>query len=263
MVLAASAASAQQVQSQERAVKPEIAKSPAPSRSQSTLTVAAPSGGHSPSDWKRQVSDILERNKRYPPSARSKGDQGTAVLVFTINRQGKVTSAHIARSSGSSALDEQTLALVHGVSFPPPPAEMIDRSLVVPVKYNLEPNPCGRFGLYWVVLCHLTQPPSAPTSFRPSDAVGQPTSSLADHWTVGSSETDTAADRQGERFGSLRPTSRKRLPERPGVGAGRGCSTRARVARLTADVGAVATLLDTGSLRGLGRPRPAPEMSRL
>src|SRR5262245_49513141 len=170
MVLAASTASVQQVQSQERAVKPETAKPPASSRS--TLTAAAPSGGLSPSDWKRQVSGILERNKQYPPSARSKGEQGTAVLTFTVNRQGKVTSAHIARSSGSAALDEQTLALVQGVSFPPPPAEMIGLSLAVPVKYNFTRGPCDWFGLYSAVFCRLmkpTQPPSAPTSFRPSD----------------------------------------------------------------------------------------------
>jgi protein TonB len=165
MVLAASTATVQHVQSQERVVKPKTVKPPA--------SAAAPSAGPSPSDWKRQVSGILERNKQYPPSARSKGEQGTAVLAFTINRQGKVTSAHIAHSSGSAALDEQTLALVHGVSFPPPPAEMIDRSLVVPVKYNLERSLCNSFGVYSAVFCRLfkpTQPPSAPTSFRPSEA---------------------------------------------------------------------------------------------
>jgi TonB family protein len=187
MVLAASTASAQQVQSQERAVKPETAKPPSSSRSQLTRTAAAPSGGLSLSDWRSQASGILERSKRYPPSARSKGEQGTAVLAFTLNRQGKVTSAHIARSSGSAALDEQTLALVHGVSFPPPPAEMIGRPLLIPVKYTLTDNPCGRFGIYWAVLCRLTQPPSAPTSFRPSDAVSR---------TYASSSEDVATIRQ-------------------------------------------------------------------
>jgi protein TonB len=149
MVLAASIASAQQVQSQERGVKPETAKPTASSRSQSTRTAASPSGGPSPSDWRCQVSGILEQNKQYPPSARSKGEQGRAHLSFTINRQGRVTSAQIDRSSGSAALDAETLALVHRVSFPPPPAEMAGQqiSLGVWVRYNLTPAryPCGWF----------------------------------------------------------------------------------------------------------------------
>jgi TonB family protein len=150
MVLLASTASVRQVQSQERAVKPETARAPA--------SATAASGGNSPSDWRRQVSGILERNKQYPPGAQQKGEQGTAVVAFTFNRQGKVTSAHITRSSGSAALDEQTLALVHGVSFPPPPPEMNDRSLVIAVKYKLERSPCDSFGFYGYVFCHLVKP---------------------------------------------------------------------------------------------------------
>jgi hypothetical protein len=42
-------------------VKPETARAPA--------SATAASGGNSPSDWRRQVSGILERNKQYPPGA--------------------------------------------------------------------------------------------------------------------------------------------------------------------------------------------------
>ncbi len=127
------------VQSHVRAAKPETAK---PAASQSTRTAAAaaaPSGGPSPSDWRSQVIGILERNKRYPPGAESNHEEGTAHLAFTIDRQGRVTSAHIAGSSGSAALDAETLALVHRVSIPPPPAEMAGAqiSLVVSLRYNI------------------------------------------------------------------------------------------------------------------------------
>jgi periplasmic protein TonB len=126
------------VQSQARAVKPETAK-PAASQSTRTVAAAAPSGGPSPSDWRSQVIGILERNKRYPPGAESNHEEGTAHLAFTIDRQGRVTSAHIAGSSGSAALDAETLALVHRVSIPPPPAEMAGAqiSLVVSLRYNI------------------------------------------------------------------------------------------------------------------------------
>ena len=139
MVLVASTASAQQIQSQERAVKPETAKPP--------TSAVAPGGRPSPSDWERQIRDTLRRNVRYPVSARSRGEQGVTLVVFTINRQGKVTSAHIARSSGSAILDEETLALVHRVSFTPPPAEMNDLRFSLPVGYNLLRYPCGWRGI--------------------------------------------------------------------------------------------------------------------
>jgi periplasmic protein TonB len=130
------------IQSQARAAKPETAKPAASPQSQSTRTAAAaaaPSGGPSPSDWRSQVIGILERNKRYPTSAESNHQEGTAHLAFTIDRQGRVTSAHIAATSGSAALDAETLALVHRVSIPPPPAEMAGTqiSLVVSLRYNI------------------------------------------------------------------------------------------------------------------------------
>jgi periplasmic protein TonB len=130
------------IQSQARTPKPEPAKPAALPQSQSTRTAAAaaaPSGGPSPSDWRSQVIGILERNKRYPSSAESNHQEGTAHLAFTIDRQGRITSAHIAGSSGSAALDAETLALVHRVSIPPPPAEMAGTqiSLVVSLRYNI------------------------------------------------------------------------------------------------------------------------------
>jgi periplasmic protein TonB len=127
------------VHSQERPAKPETAKLARPQSTRTAAAAAAPSGGPSPSDWRSQVIGILERNKRYPPSAESSHEEGTAHLAFTINRQGRVTSAHIAGSSGSAALDAETLALVHRVSIPPPPAEIAGAqiSLVVSLRYNI------------------------------------------------------------------------------------------------------------------------------
>jgi periplasmic protein TonB len=133
---------AKPVHSQARAGKPETAKPAASPHAQSTRTAAAtaaPRGGPSPSDWRGQVIGILERNKRYPPSAESSHEEGTAHLAFTIDRLGTVTSAHIAGSSGSAALDAETLALVHRISIPPPPAEITGAqiSLVVSLRYNI------------------------------------------------------------------------------------------------------------------------------
>ena len=79
----------------------------------------------------------LERQKRYPSEAR--GDQGTAQLAFNVDRQGGVHNARITRSSGSSVLDHEALALVQRAQpLPPPPPEVPGAQIpiVVPIRYN-------------------------------------------------------------------------------------------------------------------------------
>ena len=88
-------------------------------------------------NWKTQLVAKLERSKRYPSEAR--GDQGTAQLAFSVDRQGGVHNARITRSSGSSALDHETLALVQRAQpLPPPPPEVSGAQIpiVVPIRYN-------------------------------------------------------------------------------------------------------------------------------
>jgi protein TonB len=90
--------------------------------------------------WKTQVVSMLERNKRYPAAARSRNEQGTTQLAFSLDRQGRVTSSRIVRSSGSAALDQETLELVRRAQpFPPPPAGLpgAEVSLSVPVRFNM------------------------------------------------------------------------------------------------------------------------------
>jgi periplasmic protein TonB len=90
--------------------------------------------------WKRQVVGLLERNKRYPEAAQSRNQHGTVELAFSLDRQGRLTASRIAKSSGSSALDEATLDLVRRAQpFPPPPPEMAgaEVNLTVPIRYNI------------------------------------------------------------------------------------------------------------------------------
>ena len=87
--------------------------------------------------WKTQLVAKLERAKRYPSEAR--GDQGTAQLAFSVDRQGGVHNARITRSSGSSVLDHEALALVQRAQpLPPPPPEVQGAQIpiVVPIRYN-------------------------------------------------------------------------------------------------------------------------------
>ena len=62
-------------------------------------------------NWKSQLVARLERYKRYPPEAQSRGEHGVAQLAFSVDRSGGVHNARIVRSSGSSVLDRETLSL--------------------------------------------------------------------------------------------------------------------------------------------------------
>jgi len=107
---------------------------------------AAPAPGassHNPyavPNWKSRLVATLERSKRYPAEARVRGEQGVAQLAFSIDRHGGVHHARIVHSSGSSLLDEATLALVERAQpLPPPPPELAgaEIAIVVPIRYNI------------------------------------------------------------------------------------------------------------------------------
>jgi protein TonB len=86
--------------------------------------------------WQRSLVAQLERNKRYPSAAG--GAQGTARLMFRIDRRGHLLTSRIVQSSGFAALDEETLALAKRAQpFPAPPADVGDDQLsfLVPIRY--------------------------------------------------------------------------------------------------------------------------------
>ena len=88
--------------------------------------------------WRSAMAALLERNKRYPADA--KNARGIAQIAFRIDRKGHVMSSHVAKSSGSAALDREALELIRRAQpFPPPPAAMrdADLNLTVPVKFNM------------------------------------------------------------------------------------------------------------------------------
>lgn len=90
--------------------------------------------------WKKLVVSALERNKRYPAAAQARNERGTAQLAFSLDRQGRVTASRVVHSSGSAALDQETLDLVRRAQpFPPPPAAMpgTQIDLTVPIRFNM------------------------------------------------------------------------------------------------------------------------------
>ena len=67
--------------------------------------------------------------------ARSRDEEGTATVRFTVAPDGHVLDAEVVRSSGSAALDDAATALLSGARVPPPQA-MVTRT--VRLRYRLE-----------------------------------------------------------------------------------------------------------------------------
>jgi len=72
--------------------------------------------------YARRLIGHVERHKRYPREAARQGIAGTARLAVTIDRQGRLAGARLARSSGHALLDEEALATARRAApYPRPP----------------------------------------------------------------------------------------------------------------------------------------------
>ncbi len=90
--------------------------------------------------WQAQLLSWLERHKRYPRVALEQRQQGVANLRFALDRQGRVLSFRLDKSSGFTLLDEEVLELIQRaqpVPAPPPeiPGDRIE--VLVPVAFSL------------------------------------------------------------------------------------------------------------------------------
>jgi protein TonB len=80
--------------------------------------------------YKQMVAAHLQRFKQYPPAAKAAGQQGTARVSFTLSRGGQVLSVGLGGSSGHSALDAETLAMVRRAQpFPAFPTDVTQSSM--------------------------------------------------------------------------------------------------------------------------------------
>jgi protein TonB len=109
-------------------------------RAAAPLPGASARNSHALPNWTSQLVAKLERHKRYPSEAQSRGEHGVVRLAFSVDRGGRVHHARIVSSSGSSALDRETLTLVERAApLPPPPADVPGSQIavVVPIRYNI------------------------------------------------------------------------------------------------------------------------------
>ncbi|KAB2715187.1 energy transducer TonB [Brucella intermedia] len=136
----------------EVAKKPEL-KKPAPSSKASTeaaaqvrqsnrnaanqRTAGMGFGSVSPAKWQSRLMAHLERRKRYPSGARSRGEQGTAYVRFRIDDAGNVLSASLARSSGFPELDNEVVEMVRRASPVPAPPPGVNKTITAPVRFTV------------------------------------------------------------------------------------------------------------------------------
>ena len=91
--------------------------------------------------WRSAIGSWLQSHKTYPEAARGRGEEGTATVRFTVDREGRVLQFAIVQGTGSNELDDAVARLLRGAQLPGFPAAMTQAevSVTVRVRYTLQP----------------------------------------------------------------------------------------------------------------------------
>lgn len=98
----------------------------------------APTKTADKSSWEGQVLAALNKVKRYPRTAMSRRQQGVPYIRFVLDREGRVISARLERSSGFAALDDEAASLPKRAQPLPKPPDHVkgDRiEMIVQVEF--------------------------------------------------------------------------------------------------------------------------------
>ncbi|MBB3345529.1 TonB family protein [Luteimonas sp. RC10] len=87
--------------------------------------------------WEARVMARLARYRHYPTAARTRGEEGVAIVRLRMDRAGRVLSAALARSSGSTRLDAAAIETFHRAApLPAIPADLpAPIEIAVPVEF--------------------------------------------------------------------------------------------------------------------------------
>jgi periplasmic protein TonB len=123
---------------QRRLAVPVPAPAPAPSvplpqTAYARVPVPAPPSTAVSPGYRALLGAWLESHKRYPESARERGEEGRAVLQFAVDRSGRIIDFAVIRSSGYADLDAAVESMMRSASLPPFPADMTQSSIRVSV----------------------------------------------------------------------------------------------------------------------------------
>jgi protein TonB len=90
--------------------------------------------------WQNALAAWLEAHKTYPDAARRQGEQGRAIVRFTIDRGGQVLDVQLVSGTGSASLDEAVERMLRGARLPvfPPGMDQAQVTVTVQIRYRLE-----------------------------------------------------------------------------------------------------------------------------
>jgi protein TonB len=117
---------------------PQLPAAPAPSAPPQTAMAATPMPAPVPSPeasagYRALLSAWLESHKRYPDAARQRGEEGRAVLRFSVDRSGRVLDFAVTSSSGYPDIDQSVEEMMRGATLPPFPVGMPQPQMQVSV----------------------------------------------------------------------------------------------------------------------------------
>jgi protein TonB len=125
-------------------VPPQLPAAPAPPASPQTAMAATPVPAPVPSPeasagYRALLSAWLESHKRYPDAARQRGEEGRAVLRFSVARSGRVIDFAVTSSSGYPDLDHSVEEMMRGATLPPFPVGLPqqDMQVSVTIRFSL------------------------------------------------------------------------------------------------------------------------------
>ncbi len=91
--------------------------------------------------YKRMLLAAMNKHKKYPRIAKSRGWQGKVIIQFNLDRNGNILSKQIIQSSGHHSLDKAALKMAEKAApFPRPPSVLQGDSfnIKVPVPFKLK-----------------------------------------------------------------------------------------------------------------------------
>lgn len=107
------------------------------SRNAGRQTASGLFASQTPAKWQSRLMAHLERRKKYPAGAKSRGERGVALVRFSIDDGGNVLSVSLARSSGFPELDQEVLSLVRRASPVPAPPPDAKKTITAPVRFDV------------------------------------------------------------------------------------------------------------------------------
>lgn len=122
---------------------PAVVESPAPEPARVVRDVvidAEPRAEPIRQSYLAELAAQINRKKYYPRASRRFGEEGTVVVSFVLQRDGRVTDLAVAQSSGSERLDDAALTTLARVTPFRPIPDVLQRDdwpISVPIAFNL------------------------------------------------------------------------------------------------------------------------------